>query len=82
MHGRKTVPGVLMPGTKPVHLLGTEERHKVPAVEDFFVDIGLQKEAAERLVRVGDFVTMERQLLEVGDHVTLRPLMTGWVSMR
>jgi putative aminopeptidase FrvX len=52
---------------KPIHLLSEEERKQVPKFKDLWMDIGAKtKEEAEKLVRVGDPITLElgyRQLL-------------------
>ena len=47
-------------GKKPIHLMTEEDRKKVPKMKDLWLDIGASnKEEAERLVRVGDAVTVE-----------------------
>ncbi|MDO5566928.1 MAG: M42 family peptidase, partial [Planctomycetia bacterium] len=60
------ISGVI--GKKPIHLLHDDERNKVTKVQDMWIDIGASsKEAAAKLVRVGDCITMElayRELLE------------------
>lgn len=67
VYGRKgPVSGVI--GKKPVHLLGDEDRKRVPKLQDLWIDIGApDKEAAEELVAVGDCATVElayRELLD------------------
>ncbi|TLN20447.1 M42 family metallopeptidase, partial [bacterium] len=50
------VKGVI--GRKPIHLLEAEERTKVAKIKDLAIDIGAEtKEAAEKVVAVGDAVT-------------------------
>lgn len=45
---------------KPIHLLTEEERKQVPKLKDLWIDIGAaSKEEAEKLVRVGDPITVE-----------------------
>lgn len=63
-------PGALMLGVKPKHLLGPEEGNKAPKVEELFVDIGLPAEEVKKRVRLGNMVTLDRQLAEVGDLLT------------
>ena len=47
-------------GKKPIHLMTEEDRKKVPKMKDLWLDIGAaDKEEAEKLVRVGDAVTVE-----------------------
>ena len=45
---------------KPIHLLTEEERKQVPKLKDLWIDIGASsKEEAEKLVRLGDPITVE-----------------------
>jgi putative aminopeptidase FrvX len=45
---------------KPIHLMTEEDRKKVPKIKDLWLDIGAaKKEEAEKLVRIGDAVTVE-----------------------
>jgi endoglucanase len=59
--------GVLMLSSKPKHMLTPEEMSKAPQIEQFFVDMGLSGEEAKRRVRLGDMVTMDRTLIQMGD---------------
>ena len=55
------VPGVL--GRKAIHLLETDERNKVPKLDDLWIDIGAKdKEDAESVVAIGDCVTYRHEL--------------------
>lgn len=72
VHGRKDVIGLI--GTKPSHILSDEEKKKVPPIESFFIDLGLPKAKVDRLVRVGDLATRERDFVEVGDSVSTKSL--------
>lgn len=67
VHGRKDLPGVM--GSKPIHVMSQEEKGKVPQTTDFFIDLGMSKEEVEKLVRVGDPITRERDLIEIGECV-------------
>jgi tetrahedral aminopeptidase len=40
--------GVMNPGGRPLHISGPEERKKVPETKEFFVDIGMGKEARDK----------------------------------
>jgi len=52
------VAGVI--GRKPIHLLTEEERKVVPKLKDMWLDVGAaNKEEADKMVRVGDPVTVE-----------------------
>lgn len=65
VHGREDLIGVM--GSKPIHLMKPEERNKAVQIEDFFIDTGLPGNKVRELVRVGDPVTRERQLIQMGD---------------
>ncbi|THH39447.1 M42 family metallopeptidase [Neolewinella litorea] len=72
VHGRRDVVGVM--GSKPIHIMKTEERNKVVPVNDYFIDLGLPKEEIDQLVGIGDPITRERDLIEMGDCVTGKSL--------
>jgi endoglucanase len=60
--------GVLMPASKPVHLMAGQEP-KVPRIDEFFVDVGLSAEEARERVEIGDQVTLDRSFERVGNNV-------------
>lgn len=72
VHGRKDVIGVM--GSKPIHIMKPEERNKAPQIQDFFIDLGLQKEEVKELIAVGDPITRERELIEMGHCVNSKSL--------
>lgn len=72
VHGRKDLLGVI--GSKPIHLMSDEERSRMPKTESFFIDLGLPKAQVDRLVSVGDFITRERDFVEVGEMVCTKAL--------
>ena len=52
--GDKQVPGLI--GLKAIHLVSREEMKKVPKTDALYIDIGAKdKEAAEKLVSLGDY---------------------------
>ena len=52
--GDKQVPGVI--GLKAIHLVSRDEMKKVPKTDALYIDIGAKdKDAAEHLVRLGDY---------------------------
>jgi endoglucanase len=58
------IAGVI--GRKPIHLLTDDERKQVPKLKDLWVDIGSRsKEETEKLVKIGDPVTVELAYREV-----------------
>lgn len=72
VHGRKDVLGVL--GCKPIHIMKPEERKNVIPLNEYFVDTGMTKEEVNKWIRVGDPISRERALTEIGDCVTSKSL--------
>ncbi|SEH78721.1 m42 glutamyl aminopeptidase [Akkermansia glycaniphila] len=72
VHGTKDLLGCM--GAKPIHVMTPAERAKMPEVTDFFVDLGLPKEEVEKYVSVGDAITRERELTEMGDCINVKSL--------
>jgi len=70
VHGRKDVIGVI--GSKPIHILTEEEKKKPPELKDYFIDLGMKKEQVDEIVKLGDPVTMERSMAEMGDCLTAK----------
>lgn len=72
IHGKEDIIGVL--GTKPIHVMSQEERNKIVKTQDFFIDCGLSKEEVESVVSVGDPITRQRDLIEMGNCVNSKSL--------
>jgi len=72
VHGKKDLIGVM--ASKPIHIMKAEERKKAAEIQDFFIDLGMQKEEVEKYVEIGDSVTRERELIEMGDCVNGKSL--------
>ena len=68
--GKEDLIGVI--GSKPVHILSAEERKKVPEIKEYFIDLGLPKEKVDKLVKIGDTITMRRDMVEMGDCLTCK----------
>lgn len=71
---------------KPIHLLTEEERKQVPKLKDLWLDIGAaDKEEAEKMVRIGDPVTVELTVQEMPNRRVAAPAMDDkcglWVVM-
>jgi len=64
VHGMKDLIGVM--GSKPIHVMSQEERNKLPKTTDFFIDLGMPKEEVEKYISIGDPVTRDRELIEMG----------------
>ncbi|MEJ8476254.1 M42 family metallopeptidase [Roseibium algae] len=65
--------GVMNPGGRPLHISSPEERKKVPEPADFVVDLGLDESTKDK-VRIGDMVTMDEPLIEMGDKIVSKAL--------
>ncbi len=72
VHGKKDLIGVM--GSKPIHVMTTEERNKVPKTTDFFIDLGMPKKEVEKLISIGNPVTRERKLIEMGNCVNCKSI--------
>lgn len=67
VHGKEDVVGVM--GSKPIHLMKPDERQKTVPIHDYFIDLGRTREEVLELVAVGDPITRERRLIEIGECV-------------
>ena len=72
IHGKKDILGVM--GSKPIHIMSTDERNKNVSIKDFFIDTGLSKEELAQHVSVGDSITRYSDLKELGDCVNAKSL--------
>ena len=72
IHGKKDIVGVM--GCKPIHMMTVEERHKVVPLHEYFIDTGMKKKEVEKIVSIGNPVSRERELIEMGDCVNCKSL--------
>lgn len=72
VHGKEDLVGVM--GSKPIHVMTAEERTKLPKTTDYFIDMGMSKEELEKVVSVGDVITRERKLIEMGNCVNCKSI--------
>lgn len=72
IHGKKDLIGVM--GAKPIHVMSAAERNKAPQINDYFIDLGMNKKEVEKYIGVGDPITRERGLIEMGDCVNCKSL--------
>ena len=72
IHGRKNLVGVM--GSKPVHVMTTEEKSKLPKASDYFIDLGMPKKEVDKYVSIGDPITRERELIEMGDCINCKSI--------
>lgn len=68
VHGREgDYFGVI--GAKPPHVLDEEDRKKVLKVDELFIDVGMPKEKAAKLISVGDIISLRAPLIELAGGV-------------
>lgn len=72
VHGTEDVVGCM--GSKPIHLMTQEERQKPLKIDDYFIDLGMPKADIEKIVTIGDVVTRERTLIEMGNCINGKSL--------
>jgi endoglucanase len=72
VHGKKDLVGVM--GSKPIHVMSAEEKTKLPKTTDFFIDLGMSKAEVEKWITIGDPVTRDRELIEMGDCVNCKSI--------
>ncbi|MBN8702281.1 MAG: M42 family metallopeptidase [Bacteroidetes bacterium] len=72
VHGKKDIIGVM--GSKPIHVMSAEERSRVVPISDYFIDLGMKKKEVDKIVSVGDVVTRQRELIEMGDCVNCKSI--------
>lgn len=72
VHGKKDLIGVM--GSKPIHVMTPEERGKVVPLNDYFIDMGMDKKEVEKYITVGDTITRQRELIEMGECVNCKSL--------
>jgi endoglucanase len=63
VHGRRRLAGII--GARPPHVLPSVEREKPIPDDKLLIDVGLPPEELAKQVRVGDLVTMNRELVEL-----------------
>tara|TARA_B100000902_G_scaffold316504_1_gene307843 strand:- start:489 stop:1205 length:717 start_codon:yes stop_codon:yes gene_type:complete len=61
-------------GSKPIHLMSAADRKKSPEIKDYFIDTGIPKKELDKIVSVGDTITRERELIEMGECINCKSL--------
>lgn len=72
IHGKEDVIGAM--GCKPLHIMSAEERNKVLKTTDYFIDTGMSKEEVEKLIEVGNPITRQRELVEMGNSISCKSI--------
>lgn len=63
IHGSEKIQGII--GIKPPHLMSDEERDKAITMDEILVDTGYSKEEIEKIIRVGDYITIKREMVDL-----------------
>jgi endoglucanase len=72
VHGKEDIIGVM--GSKPIHIMTPDERNKKLELADFFIDLGLPVEQVKAIVSIGNPITRERKLIEMGECVNCKSI--------
>ena len=73
IHGEKEdIIGVM--GTKLIHVMTPEEKTKLRKTADYFIDTGMSRKEVEKIVKIGDPISRERELIEMGDCVNCKSI--------
>ena len=72
IHGKKDIMGVM--GCKPVHLMSAEERGKPIPINEYFIDCGMDKKEVLKSIEVGNPITRDRHLIEMGNCVNSKSI--------
>lgn len=84
IQGKRDLIGVLNPGGKPVHIATPEDRKKVPEMNEFYVDLFRSRKQVERLVEIGDPVSLIQHTEMIGDAITGKAMdnrIALWVAI-
>lgn len=73
IYGKEPVFGVF--GSKPPHLATADEKNKIPEISDMYIDIGMSKEEAEKLIAPGDRVITNSEFRHLlNDRIAVKAL--------
>ena len=72
VHGKKDLIGVM--GCKPIHLMKPEERNKQIPISEYYIDLGMPKDEVVKYVTIGNSITRERELIEMGNCINSKSM--------
>ena len=72
VHGKKDLVGVM--ASKPIHVMSAKERQQPAELNAYYIDLGMKKEEVEKYIEVGNPVSRERDLIEMGDCINSKSL--------
>jgi endoglucanase len=79
VHGKNDLPGLV--ATRPPHVLPQEARKKAVPWDEIFVDVGLPPQRVEKLVSVGDLISIRRELTELANRRVAGKAIDNRVSL-
>ncbi len=77
--GNQKVYGVV--GAKPPHLKGKEDKDKLPEIGDLLIDTGMDKEALQKQISVGDAIIMKNEFTPLLNNECFAPAMDNRAGM-
>jgi len=72
IHGKKDLIGVI--GIKAIHFMSDEERKRSIEIADLYIDVGRKEAEVVTYIKIGDPITRERNLIELGNCITGKSL--------
>lgn len=72
IHGKQDIIGVM--GSKPIHVMKAEERNKPAKIEEYFIDCGMSRDEVEPIVEIGNPISRQRELIEMGNCVNCKSI--------
>jgi len=72
IHGKEDVIGVM--GTKPIHVMKADEKLKLQEISEYFIDTGRSRNELDKIISIGDPITRERKLIEMGDCINSKSI--------
>jgi endoglucanase len=79
VHGRRALPGII--GARPPHVLPANERDNPIPYDKLLIDVGLSPQELPTVVRVGDLITMQRELVELKEGLVAGKALDDRVSV-
>lgn len=67
VHGKEKLFGVV--GTKPIHLQDNDDKTKSESMDDLIIDVGLPKEKVEKIVEIGDLISLKRKSIPLRGNI-------------
>ena len=79
VHGKKDLIGVI--GSKPIHVMEESEKRRAPDIKEFYIDVGLDKKDVEKLVQPGDFITFDRDFVQMNNKMVTSQALDNRVGV-